>query len=281
MAHLYSYRISGIDPSFGRFEVRTNRIKWIFEPLSISRGKYLSLLNSGSCEPTYTADCTTALRNESHAFKTIHSVNLLLSFLFARTVTVMGPSIVSDGPQCRFSIRPRNIAGFKELTLKTSLQSTIDNYIKNLTNSSDKKMIMLMLSHWLNGISCYTLEDILLSMATIIEMVPLPTGIDHIFKNRVIQAASVGKYRVFKNHDKWITNLRVNLVHFGDFCADRAIATTTKPNITHASLLISELLNILDAYMIFLTAIDSDIQLQKRWNRNELYRGVPSVNTII
>jgi len=280
MNEQYSYQVSGISPEMGRFEFTYNGVTLVYEPM-ISQGKFDKIVKDGSCESTYTVEWGCSSQDFDQMAKIIHSIDILLSFLFARTVTVIKPTIMSDGPQSGFSIRPRNIYGYDELKIVTAIEQVISNFLSTIEIHPERVRLLLMLSHWLNGISCYTQEEMLLSMATIIEMSPFASNHDN-FKQKLQRVARTGGFSLSPLRSQWIKNLRVNLVHYGNMLSINPITNAAPATLEHASDLLCELLNLIDAYFVLIIGVNSDIDIsQPRWCKTKISSGLPTINTLL
>lgn len=139
----------------------------------------LSSVQEGQCSITYCASnekITHNISNRDFTVVTGELINicLILSFITAACVTPKGTTSQSDVGFLKLGdlfIRPRSITGFPSLPINCSYNDFFSKGFTDLTNSFQSRRLRLFLSHWISGLTCFSLEDLFLSIAVQMDII--------------------------------------------------------------------------------------------------------------
>jgi hypothetical protein len=146
------------------------------------RGDYASILaqmQRGQCAPTFyagNAAITHATSDADFMVATGELIDacLVISFLTSTCVTPKGSTQASDAQFVELGdhfIRPRAIAGFPALTIGTSLGDYFSRGMPSLSPQFQSRRMRLFLSHWISGLTCFSMEDLFLSVGVQMDIV--------------------------------------------------------------------------------------------------------------
>src|SRR5262249_16952667 len=99
---------------------------------------------------------------------------LILSFLTAKCVT---PRDTTGGSEVKFVgfgdsfVRARAIAGFPSLQMNQSFTDFFARGMSSFASAFSSRQIRLHLSHWVSGLTCFSMEDLFLSIGVQMDIV--------------------------------------------------------------------------------------------------------------
>lgn len=139
----------------------------------------LAMIERGQCAPTYYAGNDAITHAISDADFMIASGELIdacliISFLKAACVTPKGSTQASDAQFLQLGdnfIRPRAISGFPALKIGTSLNDYFARGMPSLSSQFQSRRLRLFLSHWISGLTCFSMEDLFLSVGVQMDIV--------------------------------------------------------------------------------------------------------------
>lgn len=246
------------------------------------RDDYESLLdleNKGQCALTYYSSNETVTAQTSDAdfiLATDELIDacLLLSFFTASCVT---PSSSTPQSDCMFVnmgdafIRPRAIRGFEQLQLTSSYHQFFSNGMSAIRSTMAPRQLRLFLSHWISGLTCFSLEDLFLAIGVQMDIVKqceiARTGFS---KNYFQGMESASTHYGIPMLGSDYKNMRNDIVHSGKL-SDRNFPNKGKND---CAMVIAETLNWIDKYVCAVLGISS---LSLRWSGPSLASGLPSL----
>lgn len=246
------------------------------------RDDYVSLiakLEDGQCAPTYYASNSAVIRQITDAdFITatdeLIDACLILSFVSATCVTPKGATAASDVQFLQLGddfIRPRAIRGFSALQIGQTYSQYFSTGMPNLHSLMAPRQLRLFLSHWISGLTCFSLEDLFLAIGVQMDIVKqceitaVGRRLDY-FPG--MQAASVRYSLLPLSRD--YKNMRNDIVHEG------RLSGTNFPgkSKTDCANVVADTLNWIDGYVC---AILGFSQVPARWSGIQLAAGLPSL----
>src|SRR5690606_31196812 len=99
---------------------------------------------------------------------------LLLSFFTASCVTPSGSTPQSDCMVVSMGdafIRPRAIRGFNQLQITSSYHQFFATGMSAIRSTMAPRQLRLFLSHWISGLTCFSLEDLFLAIGVQMDIV--------------------------------------------------------------------------------------------------------------
>jgi len=203
---------------------------------------------------------------------------LVLSFLNARCVTVMGTTAASRGMVIQLNekyFRPRSIGGFDRLW-NHDFSALFADWQTVIRPAYLQRGLRLLLSHWLSGLTCFTLEDLYLSAGVQMDMVKQQeiaagggAGLNYF---RGMQSASA-RYGIGElSHDA--TKMRNDLLHEGK------LSGTNFPSKTkgECAKVIAETMSWLDTYILKVLRFESKLHGIPRWKPRALEHSLPTIS---
>lgn len=204
----------------------------------------------------------------------ITDICLVLSFLNARCVAPTGttawsqPQIMGLGDQY---IKPRAILGFEQLTTM-SLTSLFCNWTIKDYDQYKQRKLRLQLTHWLSGLTCFSLEDLYLSAGVQMDLIKQietfgSTSPRLTYFNGMLSAS--GRYGI-EPLDNNFKNMRNDIVHEG------CLSGTNFPNRSKLDCanVIASTLNWIDAYILKVLGMAGKVAKTPRWVGDERPRWV-------
>ncbi len=271
------FMIANLVAADATFEVPSALGQWEFVRAP-NYGELIPRINNDACGNTYYA-CNAAITPRSSdtdfitACDEIVDICLVLSFLTARCVAPTGAigeiTFIATGDTF---IRPRAIVGFGELQVR-SLTALFSNWLTTSYTTYRQRHLRLQLSHWLSGLTCFSLEDIYLSVSVQMDII----------KQREIAAMS-SNFTFFQGMVSASTNygltplgqdfknMRNDIVHEG------VLSGTNFPSKSKSdcSSVAASTLNWIDQYIISVLSVASHISYSPRWNGPALQHGLPA-----
>lgn len=270
--------IADLQCSERAFDVPGQVGQWEFH----QRGDYLKLIEKlaeGQCAPTYYASnaaITTHVSDDDFILATDELIDacLLLSFFSAACVTPRGATQAST---LQFHdlgddfIRPRAIRGFSPLPMRTTYGQYFALGMQSIQLSMNSRQLRLFLSHWISGLTCFSLEDLFLAIGVQMDIVKqceiAATG-NNLNYFAGMQSASARYGIRALNRD--YKDMRNDIVHEGRLSGTN-FSYKTK---TECAEVIAETLNWIDQYVCAVLGITSR---SSRWRGLDLAAGLPAL----
>lgn len=159
------------------FEIPCSVGKWEFDRAH-NYDELIPKLERGMCGNTYYASNMAITLNSTDAefgaaVDEIIDACMMLSFLNARCVTPTGTTAQSTPQFLQLSddfIPARSILGFDEIN-PPSLTALFSNWLTLRSSAYQQRRMRLHLSHWLSGLTCFSLEDLYLAAGVQMDIV--------------------------------------------------------------------------------------------------------------
>jgi hypothetical protein len=239
----------------------------------------ISALKEGQCAPTYYASNAaithkTAESDFTLATDELIDACLILSFLTAACITPRGSTLASDILFVELGdafIRPRAIRGFTSLQISKSFSQYFSVGMASIQASMKPRQLRLFLSHWISGLTCFSLEDLFLSIGVqmdIVKQCEIALAGRKLDYFPGMQAASrrYGIRQLTRDYKK----MRDDIVHEGRLSGSNF---TGKKKIDCANV-VADTLNWIDSYVSAVLALG---QAPTRWSGRDLAAGLPSL----
>jgi hypothetical protein len=266
----------------GEFQVRCDKWTWEFR----RRPDYRSIrdqLFEGQCLATFIARNDTLTTGSSvddfdNATNELVDICLILSFLFGKCVTPVNTTEFSDFALIHLSnkyIRARSISDIPELYRTTSLNKIFSQGLSNICNNFKARRMRLFLSHWISGLTCYTVEDLFLSACVQMDIVKqceiAAIGNDLNYYEGMKQASNRYVISILSRDYK---KMRDDLVHEGVLSGKNF----KNKNKFECSTVIADTLNWIDLYILKVLKIDTYMSSNMRWQGRDIASGLPSLS---
>jgi|GEM_PF-1370692 len=203
---------------------------------------------------------------------------LVLSFLNARCVTVMGTTEGSDGMILQLDdkyLTPRSIVGFDKLW-NPDFSDLFADWQTVIRPAYRQRGLRLQLSHWLSGLTCFTLEDLYLSAGVQMDMVKQQeiaagagAGLTYF---QGMQSASSRYGIAALSHDA--TKMRNDLLHEGKLSGTNFHSKTK----SECAKVIAETMSWLDSYVLKILGFEGKLHGAPRWKPRVLEHGMPAIS---
>lgn len=262
-----------IPSSFGKWEFRKN-------------GNYVQItkaMEKGMCGNTFTAfhsEATERLNDDQfHSLcGEIIDANLILSFITAKCVTVSGSAAFSCPMFIQLGdhfLQSRAIRGFKEIESQYSYNQIFSSGIPTIQTDMQSRNLRIFLSHWISGLTCFTIEDLFLAACVQMDIVKqceiLPSDNRLYYFDGMIRASR--RYGI-SPLSRDFTNMRNDLVHEGK------LSGSNNPNKSKSdcSSIIADVLNWIDEYVLKVLSLQSFFTFGNRWSSREIESFLPAIS---
>ena len=260
------------------FDIPSVLGSWNFKRVS-DYGRYLDEIKNGMCANTFVASIDAVdLKTKEGDFKAVCNeiidICLTLSFLNANCVAVSGSTKQSDIQFFTFGdsfIRPRGIVGFPPFLAGPSIGRLFSNWLANSYPNYQSRKLRLLLSHWLSGLTCFTLEDIFLSTGVQMDQIKQLEGPNLYYYDGML-AASVRYSLVPLNRD--YVAMRNDIVHEGVLSGTRFNGKSK----AECAKVIADVLNWLDAYILAVLNIHVNVTGYSRWKGDDFFTSLPAIS---
>ena len=255
---------------------------WKFE----RKDNYIELLNKkkkGQCATTFYAynDSITSNSSDEDFTKAIDElidICLVLSFLIGKCVTPVGSTPQSDIQFVQLGdkfIRARAIDGFPSLNLTCDLNTLFSSGTATLLSGFTARRMELFLSHWISGLTCFTLEDMFLSVGVQMDIVKQceiqASGQSlHYFQGMTSASTRYGINPLSQDYK----NMRNDIVHEGKLSA---IKFPNKVKADCAKVL-ADTLNWIDEYTSKVIKINGYVTSYDRWRPGDIEHSLPALS---
>ncbi|SHK89123.1 hypothetical protein SAMN02745216_04257 [Desulfatibacillum alkenivorans DSM 16219] len=263
------------------FSVPCSLGAWEFQ----RRADYVALvekMEEGQCAPTYYASNEAIIRNTpdddvSKAISDMIDTCLILSFINACCVTVRGTTGQSDAQFIQLGdqfIRPRAIRGFRKLDIQQSFANFFARGFSSISQHFDARRVRLFLSHWISGLTCFSMEDLFLSIGVQMDIVKqceiVACDRSLTYYDGMVSAST--RYGIAPISDDY-KKMRNDIVHYGSL-SSRNFANKNKEE---CSVVIADSLNWIDKYVSSILGITPK---ETRWRAKEIENSLPALSII-
>jgi hypothetical protein len=263
------------------FEIPSAVGKWEFDRAS-NYNHLLPNLDKGMCGNTFYAtnssiDLKTKDADFASACSEIIDICLMLSFLNARCVTPSGTTAQSAIKFMQLGddfIRARAIDGFDALTVP-SMTGLFSAWLTASYAPYRQRHLRLQLSHWLSGLTCFSLEDIYLSVGVQMDVIKQQeravTGKGGLTYFQGMTSAST-RYAL-NPLGKDYKNMRNDIVHEGVLSGAK-FAGKSKAQCADV---VADTLNWLDRYVLSVVGLTGHVSNLPRWRGQVLLHSLPAL----
>jgi len=228
----------------------------------------------------YNEAITLAVSEEgfSQAIDELIDICLILSFLFGKCITPTGSTARSDIQFLKMGdkfLRSRAISGFPALKLKNPLNCIFSSGLPNICKKFSDRRMELFLSRWISGLTCFTLEDLFLSVGVQMDIIKQCEKLSSkkrlsYFTGMERASSRYGIAPLCRDYSK----MRNDIVHEGKLSGSKFKEKTK----SDCSSVIASTLNWIDAYVTKVLSIDNYIETHDRWNSKNLENGLPGIS---
>ena len=245
--------------------------------------KILSKIEEGQCTATYYAYNESISHNTSdHDFSGVTGELLdsclVLSFIQAACVTPSGTTPQSDASFLELGdsfVRPRAIAGFPTLPLNDTFANFFSRGASSFASAFRSRRLRLLFSHWISGLTCFSLEDIFLSVGVQMDIIKQSeiavAGKKLTYYDGMLSASSRYNIQPLTNDYK---NMRNDIVHEGVLSGSNFLG---KDKMRCAEV-VAESLNWIDAYVCAVLGLNASPATTPRWKSMHLANGLPALS---
>jgi hypothetical protein len=205
----------------------------------------------------------------------LRNICLLLSFMNATCVTPTGSSQYSMPQMLTLGdsfVPSRAVRGFPELKPANSMSSFLTKGLSGFS-SAQKRYLRLLMTHWISGLTCYTLEDLFLAVCVLLDIVK---QIEISISGKKLtygQGMTVASKRLgIKPLQGAFTKMRNDLVHEGRLSGTN-FKNRTKADCAQVA---ADTLNWLDEYLIATLGISGEFTGVPRWRQNDVEHYLPA-----
>jgi len=244
--------------------------------------KVMMGFEDGQCVPSYyTFNSTIGRRRSDEDFEKsigeLIDICLILSFVTGACVTPKGTTQQSEIQFLQLDdsfIRPRAIRGFDSLNHGKTLKDVFSNGLVSLTREFQQRRMRLFLSHWISGITCFSLEDLFLSVGVQMDIIKhceiTATGVKKTYLEGMESASS--HYGIPKLGTDY-KNMRNDIVHEGRLSGSKFSGKTKG----ECAAVTADALNWIDQYVWAVILPDSPL-MGNRWKTELIENGLPALS---
>jgi hypothetical protein len=265
-----------------KFDIPSTIGTWSFEKKQ-NYGDLINKMEDGQCASTFYAynssiSQTSSDSEFSNATDDLIRICLLLSFITGKCVTPVGTTLQSDIQFIQMGdkfIRSRAIYGFPSLPLVCDMNTLFSSGVVNIFSDFTQRRMELFLSHWVSGLTCFTLEDLFLSIGVQMDIVKQceinAVGHDlHYFQG--MEEAS-NRFSIPKlNFD--YKNMRNDIVHEGKLSAVKFSGKSK----SECADVVANTLNWIDEYIAKVSKINTNFSAFSRWRTVDIENGLPALS---
>lgn len=249
---------------------------------------YSDLVNpitqQGVCGNTFTASLDEVSNRSSDSdfsqcCDEIIDISLILSFLQARCITPSGTTNFSDIQFVQLGddfIPQRGIVGFPELKPVSGYADIFSSWSTGDHQEFISKRLRLFLAHYLSGLTCFTLEDLFLSLGVQMDLVKQEerrlTGNSNLTYRQGMESAS-SRYEINPLSIDY-NKMRNDIVHEGVLSGEN-FTNKTK---SECAKVVVDTLNWIDSYILSALSLTSKLNIEQRWKTRDMEHGLPSIS---
>ncbi|AZQ85650.1 hypothetical protein EKO29_17615 [Colwellia sp. Arc7-635] len=280
---MIGFMITNLITDDNEFLVNGKLGQWVFSKSPNYDDMVSPILTKGACGNTFSAELATLSHKSTDAeFSTccdeIIDICLLLSFIQARCITPSGSSRFSDISFIQLGddfIPARSIVGFPEIEVKTGFTNLFLDWKSSIHPTLNNKKLRLFLSHYLSGLTCFTLEDIFLSLGVQMDLIKQEEikikGQNMTYQDGMKSASA--RYGIIPLSPAY-TKMRNDIVHEG-VLSGKNFKNKSKED---CSKVIIDTLNWIDQYILAALNISQKITYSERWKTRNMLHGLPSIS---
>lgn len=238
-------------------------------------------MEDGKCASTFYASNETLNMSTSDddfdmSLGELIDICLILSFFTGACVTPRGStgqSEVQFGQLGDAFLPPRAIRGFEILKINQSYQDFFSSGLQSITSNFSARRIRLFLSHWISGLTCFTLEDLFLSIGVQMDIVKqCEIQITGDNKNYFQGMSSASTRFGIPELSSDYKNMRNDIVHEGKLSGSN-FRNKTKQECAQVT---TDVLNWVDKYILSILSINV-IEIDERWKTGAMVAGLPAL----
>ena len=256
---------------------------WVFERFreyNIIKDK----IQPGQCATTFSAinSKVTPKMNHSDFDKTVNDlldICLFFSYCTGKCVTPRKNTFGSDIVYIEFGdhfLLSKNIEGINPIHINSPYGEVLKDVIISKTCRINVNQFRLLVTYWLNAVTCFSLEDLFLGLCVVMDIVKQCEKIFHgrnfSFFEGMRSASDRFNIREL-THD--FTKMRNDLVHEGKLSGSNYKDKTK----TECVETIVQVLNWIDFYLIKILGLESQFTLGDRFSQNDII-GLPSFSLV-
>jgi hypothetical protein len=278
---MIEFWISDLKSTEEHFVVPCSVGSWEFH----QRDDYTEVMDAfekGQCVPSYYANNSALGRSASDedfgkSIDELIDICLILSFVTGACVTPKGTTPQSEAQFVELGdsfIRPRAIRGFDSLKTDLTLSDVFKSGLPHLAKDFQQRRMRLFLSHWISGLTCFSIEDMFLSVGVQMDIVKQceiqATGIKKTYFEGMESAST--RYGISKLGTDY-KNMRNDIVHEGRLSGSN-FSGRTKGDCAAVT---SDALNWIDEYVWSVLSKPCVLQAH-RWKPRLIEYGLPALS---
>lgn len=242
----------------------------------------IQAMENGQCAPTFyvsneSLTKTTSDEDFDCSLGELIDICLILSFFSGACVTPIGTTGQSETQFLQLGdsfLPPRAIRGFDALNIGQSFQDFFSCGLASIASNFSARRARLLLAHWISGLTCFTLEDLFLSIGVQMDIVKQceiqATGTSKTYFEGMCSASA--RYQLPELSVDY-KNMRNDIVHEGKL-SGTSFNNKTKSDCAKVT---SDALNWVDKYMLSILSIDSS-EIAERWKARVVESGLPALS---
>ncbi len=217
--------------------------------------KFKQAIANGQCAETYFLEHQGTMASGAHtvdqAFDEVTPVLLAASYLTGQSVTIKRST-----PQSEISIvqpsehwpRERSMDTMSAVVRSDSeFRDQVERFVLSWSQAGQFEKARLLVHHWLDGLACWSMEDLYLSATTLLQVIVATEAArqgkkDMPYYQGVMDAASNMHIRTLSDDFK---NMRNELIHDGQLVGKRF----SGPDKAACSVVVADVLNWFDEYL--------------------------------
>ena len=253
------------------------------------RDDYLAILlkiQDGQCAATYYAYNESLTHStwltSDHDFSAVTGelidACLVLSFIEATCVTPSGTTPQSDVMFLQLGdsfVRPRAIAGFPALSLNQTRNEIFSGWLSRVGPTFQSRRLRLFISHWISGLTCFSLEDLFLSVGVQMDIIKqceiAATGKKLTYYDGMLSASS--RFSLSPLTDDY-KNMRNDIVHEGVLSGSNFGGKDKR----QCAEVVAASLNWIDKYVCALLGLSTSASAMPRWKAMHIEAGLPALS---
>lgn len=241
-------------------------------------------IQPGQCATTFTATNSEVTPRVSHSEfdETIHDlldICLFFSYCTGKCVTPRKNTLGSDIKYIEFGdnfLLSKNIEGINPININSQYGVVLKDIIISNTCQVDINQFRLLVTYWLNGITCFSLEDLFLGLCVVMDIVKQCEKTFHRRNFSFFEGMQAASTRFNINElSRDYTKMRNDLVHEGKLSGNNYNDKTK----TECAETIVQVLNWLDFYFAKILGIENHFTLGNRFSHHDII-GLPSFSLV-
>jgi hypothetical protein len=203
---------------------------------------------------------------------------LILSFIEANCVAPSGTTPQSDAAFLALGdsfVRPRAIAGFPKLPMSGTYKDFFAGGMSSFASTFNARRLRLFLSHWISGLTCFSLEDLFLSVGVQMDIIKqceiTATGRKLTYYEGMQSASSRYNLQPLTNDYK---NMRNDIVHEGVLSGSYFHGKDK----AQCAEVVAASLNWIDEYICSVLGLTVAAASTSRWKAMHIESGLPALS---